>query len=119
MVLAISRTSYTMTVENLTTGAVVSATTVNKTLDPATAEWIAEAPTIGCPAHCAVATLPDFGTVSFTGVSTTIGGVNVPLDATGFVHTRTTLATAGGIARASVSSTGKDGRSFAVTWERP
>jgi hypothetical protein len=118
-VLAVSRSSYTMTVENLTTGATVTATAVNKAVDPTTAEWIAEAPTLGCPAHCLIATLPDFGTVTFTGVSTTIGGVNAPLDAAGFAHTRTTLATTSGLARASVSATGKDGRSFAVTWERP
>jgi hypothetical protein len=119
MVLAVSRSTYTMTVENLTTGAAATATAVNKTVDPTTAEWIAEAPTLGCPAHCSIATLPDFGTVTFTGVSTTIGGVNAPLDAAGFVHTRTTLTTPAGLARAKVSATGKDGRSFAVTWERP
>ncbi len=119
MVLAGSRSSYILTVENLTSGATASATAVNKTVNPTTAEWITEAPTLGCPAHCSVATLPDFGTVTFSGVSTTIGGVNGPFDAAGLVHTRTTLATAAGITRASVSATGKDGRSFAVTWERP
>ena len=119
MVLAVSRSSYALTVENLTTGATATVTTANKTVDPTTAEWIVEAPTLGCPARCSIATLPDFGTVTFTGVSTTIGGINGPLDAAGFVHTRTTLTTASGLTRARVSATSKDGRSFAVTWERP
>ena len=118
-VLALSRTTYSLTVENLTTGATATFTAVNRTVDPTTAEWIVEAPTVGCPAACAIATLPNFGTVTFTVVSTTIGGVNAPLDAAGFIHTRTTLTTNTGLARASVSGTGKDGRSFAVTWDRP
>ena len=117
-VLRSGRTSYALKLENLTTGASFSVTSTNKTLDPTTAEWIVEAPAVGCPASCRVAALPDFGTVTFSGVSTTIKGVNDLLDGFGFVHTRTTLVTSSRRVRAKVSSTGSDGRSFAVTWVR-
>jgi hypothetical protein len=117
-VLAVGHSAYSLTVENLTTGTSVAVTSPNTTLDPTTAEWIVEAPTVGCPKGCAIASLPDFGTMTFSDVSTTIGGVNGPLDAAGFVHTRTTLVTTSGLARASVSATSRNGRSFAVTWER-
>jgi hypothetical protein len=118
-VLAVGRTSYTLTVEDLTTGASVTATVVNRTVHPTTAEWIVEAPTVGCPARCAIATLPDFGTVAFTRVAVTVNGANAPLDAAGVAHTRTTLTTSSGLTRAGVTATGKDGRSFSVTWRRP
>ncbi len=118
-VLAIGGSTYSMTIENLTTGARIAVVSTNRTVDPTTAEWITEAPTVGCPSNCAIASLPDFGTVTFSDVSTTIGGVNGPLDAAGFAHTRTTLVTASGRTRATVSATGRDGRSFTVTWERP
>lgn len=118
-VLALGRSSYSLSIENLTTGARFTVTSTNRSVDPTTAEWITEAPTVGCPTSCAIASLPDFGTVTFSGVSTTIGGVNGPLDAAGFVHTRTTLTTTSGPVRARVSATSRNGRSFAVTWERP
>lgn len=118
-VLAIGHASYALSIDNLTTGARFTVTTVNRTVDPTTAEWITEAPTFGCPTRCAIASLPDFGTVTFSDVSTTIAGVNGPLDAAGFVHTRTTLVTTSGRVRARVSDTAQNGRSFAVSWERP
>jgi hypothetical protein len=118
-VLRLSRSSYALAIENLTTGASFSIKSGNQTVDPTTAEWIVEAPTVGCPTRCTVAVLPDFGTITLSGVSTTIGGVNGPLDAAGFVHTRTTLVTSSGSTRAKVSSTAADGRSFEVTWVRP
>jgi Peptidase A4 family len=118
-VLAVGRSSYSLTVENLTTGATFTVTSTNGILDPTTAEWIVEAPTVGCPTRCTITSLPDFGTVTLSDVSTTIDGVNGPLDAAGFVHTRTTLVTTAGLVRAKVSSTSSDGRSFAVTWVRP
>jgi Peptidase A4 family len=118
-VLLVGRSAYALTVENLTTGANFSVTSVNRNLDPTTAEWIVEAPTVGCPTKCAVAVLPDFGTVTLSDVSTTIDGVNGPLDAAGFVHTRTTLVSSARLVRAKVSRTAADGRSFAVAWVRP
>jgi exosome complex RNA-binding protein Csl4 len=117
-VLALGRSAYSLTVENLTTGASFTVAATNTSLDPTTAEWIVEAPTLGCPKSCAIASLPNFGTVSFSDVSTTIGGINGPLDATGFVHTRTTLTTTSGLTRADVSATGRDGRTFTVSWMR-
>ena len=118
-VLWLGRTSYALSLENRTTGSSFSVTSTNGTLDPTTAEWIVEAPTVGCPTSCTIASLPDFGTVTLSDVSTTVAGVNGPLDAAGFVHTRTTLVTSSGLVRAKVSSTASGGRSFAVTWERP
>ncbi len=118
-VLALGRSSYSVSIENLTTGVGFALTSANRTVDPTTAEWITEAPTVGCPTKCAVASLPDFGTVAFSDVSTTVGGVNVPLNAAGFARTRTTLVTTSGLPRAIVSATGGNGRSFQVTWVRP
>ncbi|HEY5434705.1 MAG TPA: G1 family glutamic endopeptidase, partial [Candidatus Limnocylindrales bacterium] len=118
-VLLVGRSSYALTLENLTTGASFSVTSTNGILDPTTAEWIVEAPTVGCPKRCTITSLPDFGTVTLSDVSTTIDGINGPLDAAGFVHTGTTLVTSSGLVRAKVSNTGGDGRSFAVTWVRP
>ncbi len=118
-VLWISGSTYKLSIENLSTGQVFSTTEVNGVLDPTSAEWIVEAPLIGCPTSCRVATLPDFGTVTLSNVSATVGGVNVPLDAVGLFRTRTTLVTSRGVVRARVSETSSNGRSFAVTWVRP
>ncbi len=118
-VLWISGSTYELSIENLTTGQVFSTTAVNGTLDPTSAEWIVEAPVIGCPKTCRVATLPDFGTVTLSDVAATVGGINVPLDAIGLTRTRTTLTTTRAVVRARVSETSSNGRSFAVTWVRP
>lgn len=118
-VLWVSGSTYELSIENLSTGQAFSTTAVNGVLDPTSAEWIVEAPVIGCPKACQVATLPDFGTVTLTNVSATVGGLNVPLDAAGFVRTRTTLVRSSGAVRARVSETSSNGRSFAVTWLRP
>lgn len=110
--------TYELLLENLTAGTSFRVTADNSILDPTSAEWIVEAPTIGCPSACQVSPLPNFRTLTFTDVAATIGGVRGPLDAPGFSHTRTTLITQSGAVRSTVTTTGADGTTFVVSWRR-
>jgi hypothetical protein len=90
----------------------------NTGLRRTSAEWIVEAPTAGCPTSCHVLSMPNFGRVRFTEVSVVADGVRLPLNGPGFIHDRETMVTRKGVIRAVVSSTTRDGTSFAVDWKR-
>lgn len=110
---------YRLAVENLTSGGWLAASSTNTTLKRTSAEWIVEAPTIGCPSACKVAPMPNFGTFQFADVWATASGLRVPLDASGFSHVRTAMDSRTGRVRSAVSSTRSDGHGFAVRWRAP
>jgi hypothetical protein len=81
-----------------------------------TAEWIVEAPMIGCPAHCVIAALPRFGKVTFSGALASTAAQRGAIDDDAWTHGTTELVR-GGIVRAAVSKLGADGTSFSVVWK--
>ncbi len=110
---------YRMTLVNLTTRKHISIRVVNSTLKRTSAEWIVEAPTGGCPQACHTLRLPNFRTIHFEEAWLSLDGIRRPLTGSRFVHTREAMTTGDGQTRSEVSSTGKDGTSFAVRWRRP
>jgi hypothetical protein len=79
------------------------------------AEWIAESPSVCKGGHCKPGPLADFGSVTFTGVSTDAGTLSTPALTTTAV-TMTTKNAKATLARpgAPVAGTG-----FPVTWSAP
>ena len=81
-----------------------------------TAEWIVEAPTIGCPAHCVIAALPRFGKVTFSAAFASTATQRGAIDDDAWTHGSTELVR-GGIVRAAVSRLAAGGTSFSVVWK--
>lgn len=81
-----------------------------------TAEWIVEAPMIGCPAHCVIAALPRFGRVTFSAAFASTATQRGAIDDDAWTHGTTELVR-GGIVRATVSKLGAGGTSFSVVWK--
>lgn len=92
---------------------------VARTLAPArrqTAEWIVEAPMIGCPAHCVIAALPRFGKVTFSAAFASTATQRGAIDDDAWTHGTTELVR-DGIVRAAVSKLAASGTSFSVVWK--
>jgi hypothetical protein len=81
-----------------------------------TAEWIVEAPMIGCPAKCVIAALPRFGKVTFSSAFVSTAVQRGAIDDDAWAHGTTELVR-GGIVRAAVSRLGAQGTSFSVVWK--
>lgn len=81
-----------------------------------TAEWIVEAPMIGCPANCVIAALPRFAGVTFSAASVSTAAQRGAIDDDAWTHGTTELVR-GGIVRATVSELGAEGMSFNVVWK--
>jgi hypothetical protein len=110
---------YQLTLVDLTTRKRLSIKAVNKTLKLTSAEWIVEAPTGGCPQSCHTLKMPDFKTVHFEAAWVSLSGVRRKLVGGRFVHAEEAMVAADGSTRSEVTTTGKDGTSFAVRWRRP
>jgi hypothetical protein len=80
-----------------------------------TAEWIVEAPMIGCPADCVIAQLPRFGKVSFSEAFASTATQRGAIDDDAWTHGTTELVR-GGIVRAAVTKLGAEGTSFGIVW---
>jgi len=91
----------------------------NSKIHRTSADWIAEAPTAGCPSHCRIQKMPEFETFTFLSAWATVAGRRVPVDGTGFTHVKIAMETSGGAARAEVTSLASNGTSFKVRWRRP
>jgi len=89
----------------------------NSRLRRTSAEWIVEAPTAGCPTNCHVLSMPNYHRLRFTGVLVIADGIRRPLNGPGFVHERETMISRTGATRSIVSSTARDGTSFALDWK--
>jgi hypothetical protein len=110
--------AYTMTLANLTMHRSLTIREGNKGAPRASAEWIAESPSSGCPARCRILLLPNFKRITFSGTFATAAGVRSSIDERGWVHDRVDAATSTGSTRLAVSAWAADGRSSTVTWLR-
>lgn len=110
--------TYQLSIANLTRGTVFTVRDVNTRIRPTSAEWIAEAPTGGCPLDCHVLPMPNFGHLIFSGTWLTVGGRREPLDGVDVSHVAIQMLSPDGSARADVLSTASSGTSFTVAWRR-
>lgn len=81
-----------------------------------TAEWIVEAPMVGCPTHCVIAALPRFGKLTFDSAFASTANQRAAIDDDAWTHATTELVR-GGIVRAAVSKLVAEGTSFSVVWK--
>ena len=107
----------TLTITDVTTGATFTTQQTPSVLDTTSAEWIAEAPS-QCSSfnRCTPLPLANFGTVQFSGSSTTASGhVGTISDAT---WSATAIQLSGGAGLAVPVTLSSDGASFSVAWQR-
>lgn len=112
---------FTVTIQDVTTGASYSASAKVQRAQRSSAEWIAEAPS----SSGGILPLADFGTVSLgadtTGVASTctatVGGVTGAIGSFGSNVQSITMVTSSGAVKAQPSALSTDGTSFSVTWK--
>jgi hypothetical protein len=114
----LGRGRYRLAIVDVTHPQQLSIVATNSRLRRTTVEWIVEAPTAGCPTRCHVLSMPNFGRFRFTGAVVVADGIRRPLNGPGFIHDRETMVTRTGAIRSVVSSTARDGTTFAVDWKR-
>jgi hypothetical protein len=115
----VNGSAVTLAVTDVTTGATFSTSQTPSTLDTSSAEWIAEAPAQclgGLAGRCLGLPLANFGTVQFSGSSTTAGGHVGTISDASWSATPVQLSGSSGAAAPATLST--DGASFAVAWQR-
>ena len=101
----------TLTISDATSGATFTTTATPSVLDTSSAEWIAEAPSRCFGSRCLQLTLANFGTVQFSGSSTTANGhVGTISDASW----STTAIDLGGNVSAAPAGLTPDGTAFSV-----
>ncbi|HEU4571196.1 MAG TPA: G1 family glutamic endopeptidase [Candidatus Limnocylindrales bacterium] len=108
---------WVLAIANRTTGQKWS---ITRTRNAAAAQalWVAEAPSteVSDPGSH-VLPLTDFGSVTLTGASATVGGVKRTLGDPGWAHYRFDMVTSGGVAKTTTSAlSGSGGTSFTVRW---
>lgn len=111
-------TSATLTITDVTTGATFTTQQTPSVLDATSAEWIAEAPSqcFGSD-QCVPLVLANFGTVSFSGSSTTSNGHVGTISDAGWTSTPIQLGgKAGGAVPAALAP---DGSAFSVVYTPP
>jgi hypothetical protein len=103
---------FTLTIIDTSTKPIQTFTTTQKCPQAAqsSAEWIAEAPW-----SSGVLPLADFGKVTFTGCSATIGSTSGSISR--FNNDAINMVTSSGALKASTSGLSKAGATFSVTWE--
>lgn len=107
--------SFTLELVNMTTGTSFAITRDLASAARLTAEWIVEAPTIGCPSDCHLAPLAPFGRIRFEGAYAEAAGRLGAIDANLWLHVGLDM-TRGGTTRATVSGLSSSGTSFSVTF---
>ena len=108
-----SGNSYTLSVTDSThTADSFSTTQTYAGAADSSAEWIAEAPS----GSSGVEPLTDFGTVNFSGASTTEGSTTGSISS--FTDDEITMITSSGATEATPSSLTGSGSAFSVTWDR-
>lgn len=108
--------SYHLVLENLTTGQAEGTWQHSPGSRRLTAEWVVEAPTVGCPSNCQVASLAPFGTVSFSAARVILTGKTGPIGDGRWTRVRLDLESRSGLVKARPGSLAKDGAGFAVAW---
>jgi peptidase A4-like protein len=107
----------TLTLTDVTTGQTFSTQATPATLDTSSAEWIAEAPSRCFGSHCLPLRLANFGTVQFSGSTTTANGhVGTISDATWSAMSIELGGNAGAAVPAALSD---DGSGFSVMFTTP
>jgi Peptidase A4 family len=81
-----------------------------------TAEWVVEAPTVGCPSDCQVSLLASFSTINFRSARAILAGTTGPIGDLRWTRVRLTLESRSGLIKAKPGTLGTDGGSFAVIW---
>ncbi len=110
-----SGTTFTLTINNLTTGVTFSTQQTSSSAARTSAEWVAEAPS-SCFITCSVLPLANFGTVNFQGSYTTGNGHTGSVSDAGWTDDSITMVTNSGTVKASPSALSPDGTSFSDTW---
>jgi hypothetical protein len=129
---SVSGSTFTLTLNDQTTGQQATKTVDVPNADTSSAEWIAEAPSVcDSSGNCQTLSLANFGSVGFSSASATAGGhtggISDPAwtaaavqlsGGAGFVSSGSpnTQPAAGGAQPSAVSA---DGGSFSVAWQSP
>lgn len=103
--------SFTLYIKDQTNGASFTTTLANTTAQRSSAEWVVEAPS---SFSGKVLPLADFGTVTFTGASATIGSHTGPITDTAWQNDPMTMVTSSGTVKAQPTLLSPS--SFSVTW---
>jgi hypothetical protein len=110
-------TTVTLTVSDVTTGETFSTQQTPSVVDTSSAEWIAEAPSRCFGQHCLPLQLANFGTVQFSGSSTTANGHVGTISDASWSSTAIDLGGDAGSATPAVLS--PDGSGFSVSFTQP
>ncbi len=108
--------SYHLVIENLTAGEVIDTYEHSPGSRRLTAEWIVEAPTVGCPDTCQVAALLHFSTVTFSLAEAILAGRAGPINDARWTRARLVLESRGGQVKAQASALTANGMGFGVVW---
>jgi hypothetical protein len=111
-----ARDVFTLLVVDETSGDSFSIAKTLKGARRQTAEWIVEAPMIGCPAHCVIAALPPFGKVTFTAAFLSTGAQRGAIDDDSWTHGTTVMVRAN-IVRVAVGRLSTGGTAFITVWK--
>ena len=103
---------FVLTIQDLSNGQSYSTTQISKKAVRSSAEWVTEAPSGG-----SVLPLADFGTVTFSGCTATLGSVTGPINDAAWENAQMTMTTSSNVVKASTSSLSSGGESFSNTWE--
>jgi peptidase A4-like protein len=112
---SVSGSQFTLTLNNLTTGAHFSTTKSSSSAAKSSAEWVAEAPTI-CSFTCHLAKLSNFGTVNFSGSFATGNGHTGSINDSQWSNDAITMKS-GATTKAQPSALSPDGTVFSITWK--
>ena len=105
---------FTVTITNVTTGQSFSTSTRVNSAQRSSAEWVAEAPS----SAGGILPLADFGTVSYSGDTATVGGASKVIGGFGTANVYAiTMVDGSGNTKAMPSKLGDDNSSFSVQWE--
>jgi hypothetical protein len=114
-----SGSTFTLNIENLTTGDSFSVQQTAPGAAISSAEWVAEAPSSCMVFRCKVLPLANFGTVNFSGSYTTGSGHTGSISDPAWSNDRITMVTNGGTIKALPSALSPDGTAFSVAWKHP
>jgi hypothetical protein len=114
---SVDGTAATLTLTDVTTTQTFTTTLTPSVLDTSSAEWIAEAPSRCFGSRCLPLQLANFGTVQFSGSSTTANGhVGTISDAT---WSATAIELGGNAGSAVPAALSDDGSGFSVAFMQP
>ena len=108
--------SYHLVIENLTAGEVIDTYEHSPGSRRLTAEWIVEAPTVGCPDDCQVAALLRFSTITFSTAQAIVAGRAGPIADGRWTRVRLDLEARSGLVKAQTSVLTPTGLGFSVVW---